>query len=169
MSGGLATVLAAYQQILAFPLDYPDYVPSLIPIFVGLVVLELYFGRYTDEHLGWNSAVSNATLIITTGLTLIVELGLLHPLTSVRAVVAYGVLGLGTLILLLNFFHRWPAELAFNLSSSRLSYTLVYITIAIVYAGMSPTAPTVIAGTSVLVTVFVVFSGIRRVEQRVIA
>lgn len=166
---GLQDVVAAYRQILSFPLDYPEFIPSLIPIFVGLVVLELYFGRYEDEHLGWNSAVSNATLIITTGLTLIFKLDLLHPLSGPRATVAYGVLALGTAILLLNFYHRWPAELAFSLSSSRLSYTVVYITIAVVYTGMPPTSSTVLAAAGVLATFFTVFSGVRQLEHSVSA
>ncbi len=157
-------IVDQYVQILTFPAAYPEFLPSIIPIFVGLVVLELYFDRYENETLGWNSAVSNATLIITTGLTLIVQHGILHPLSGSRAVVAYSVLAVGTLILLLNFYHRWPAELAFNVSSAFISYTIVYITIAVVYAGIPVSGHTLLAAGIVLVTVHVLFTSINHIR-----
>lgn len=155
-------IVNQYLQMLTFPASHPEFLPSIIPIVVGLVVLQFYFARYDDETLGWNSAVSNATLIITTGLTLIVQLDLLHPFSSSRAVVAYGVLVLGTIILLLNFYHRWPAELAFNLSSAVITYTVVYITIAVVYADIVVSWRTVIAAGSLLATFYVLFTGMKR-------
>lgn len=165
---GTQAVLEKYLQILEFPSTHPDFIPSLIPIFVGLVVLELYFGRYKYEHLGWNSAVSNSTLLITTGLSLIFKLNLMPHTPKSQTIVAWGILGVGTIIMLLNFYHVWPEELAFNVSSSFFSYTMVYITIAVVYTGMEPASTTFVAAGGVLLTFFLLFTGIKHMENTVI-
>lgn len=158
-------VVDSYVQILQFPINNPEFIPSLIPLFIGLVVLELYFGRYTDEHLGWNSAVSNATLILTTGLTLLYELHSLNISSGPRFIVAYSILFLGLTILVLNFYHLWPAELAYNLSSASLTHTLVYITIAVVYEGLMPNMNTFLAVIGVFLTFFFAFMVLRHVEN----
>ncbi|MCJ7429449.1 MAG: hypothetical protein MUP66_03600, partial [Candidatus Nanohaloarchaeota archaeon QJJ-5] len=63
----LVTIVVRMLDIVFFPFEYPDLLPSLTPIIVGMLVLELYFGRYTHEELGWNTAVGNATMLVTTG------------------------------------------------------------------------------------------------------
>lgn len=158
-----------YWQILSFPVDNPAFVPSLIPIFVGLTVMELYFGRYKDEHLGWNSAVSNATLLITTALTLLYETGVMATHINPQYVVAYGILVIGTGILVLNFYHLWPAELAFNLSSSFAAYTTAYIAIAIVYGHIPVNGWTLVAATAVMATFYLLFATLQHVEDTAVS
>lgn len=161
-------VVARYIEILQFPANNPEYIPSLIPLFVGLVVLEVYFGRYEYENLGWNSAVSNSTLLLTTGLTLIYRLNLLEISQRPQFIVAYGILALGGVILLLNFYHLWPEFIAFNVSSSFVTYTSVYLAIAIVYEGMPLGYNTVAAAGGVLLTLFIVFRVLKAMENTVI-
>ncbi len=156
-------VMERFTAILAFPVENPEFIPTLIPIFLGLVVIELYFGRYAFEDLGWNSAVSNSVLLITTALSLILQLDLISiPPSGPRAVVAYGVLALGLVILLLNFYHVWPAEIAFNVSSGFTAYTTVYITIAAVYEGLPVGRNTVAAGVMVFALFYVTFKLVKR-------
>lgn len=164
-----ALAVDRYLAILAFPATNPDFIPTLTPILLGLLVIELYFGKYTFEELGWNSAVSNSVLLITTGLTLILRLNLLGlPPAGARAAVAYGVLGLGFVILLLNFYHVWPAEIAFNVSSGFVAYTLVYIAIAAVHEGMPVDDATLTAGALVFGTFYVFFKALKRLPRTVV-
>ncbi|MDY6769585.1 MAG: hypothetical protein SVU88_01295 [Candidatus Nanohaloarchaea archaeon] len=163
-----ATVLARFQALLLFPAEHPDFLPSLIPIFLGLVVIELYFGRYEREPLGWNSAVSNAVLLIATALTLIIRLNLLQAASGPRYIVAYSILVLGTVILLLNFYHVWPASIAFSVSSGFVVYTLVYIAIAWVYEELPLDADTTAAAVLVFTGFWVFFTALQHLERSVV-
>jgi len=91
------------------------------------------FGRYKREELGWNTAVGNATMLVTTALTLIYQLELYLAPTSNEALVALFILGFGGLMLTLNFYHVWPKIVAFNISSAFTVYALVYVTMALTY------------------------------------
>lgn len=149
--------------LLLFPAQHTALIPSLLPIFLGLAIIELYFGRYQFEELGWNSAVSNSVLLIATGVTLIMRLNLLDlPPTGARAVAAYGILGLGLVILLLNFYHVWPAEVAFNVSSGFTAYTTVYIVLAAVHQELPLDGNTAAAGLAVFALFYVVFKLVKR-------
>jgi len=157
-------VLEQFIKIITFPLNNPSLIPSLIPVLVGLVVLELYFGRYTREELGWNTAVGNATMLVTTSLTLIYEEGLLYDVRSSGGVVAFTILGVGLFILTLNFYHIWPARLAFNVSSAFIVYVLVYITIALTYGDILIDTNTIFASALVFIALFWVFTIIQFIE-----
>jgi len=127
------TIIERFMEILLFPYSHQDLLPSLIPVIVGLFVLEFYFGRYKREELGWNTAVGNATMLVTTALTLIYQLELYLAPTSNEALVALFILGFGGLMLTLNFYHVWPKIVAFNISSAFTVYALVYVTMALTY------------------------------------
>lgn len=162
----LELTLQRLHSLVFFPYNQPDFLPSLIPIFLGLVVIELYFGKYEFERLGWNSAVSNAALLLATALTLITRLNLIGAPSGPRYVVAYGVLGLGLLILLLNFYHVWPAGIAFSVSSGFVVYTLVYISIASVYERLPLDSNTVAASALLFAAFYVFFTGLKKIETK---
>lgn len=157
-------VLERFIEIITFPLNNPSLIPSLIPVLVGLLVLELYFGRYTREELGWNTAVGNATMLVTTSLTLIYEEGLLYDIRSSGGIVAFTILGVGLLILMLNFYHIWPKRLAFNISSAFVVYVLVYLTMALTYGDILIDANTLAAGALVFFSLFWSFKIIQSIE-----
>lgn len=161
-----AAVFEAYRQFLLFPLNNPDFLPSLMPLLIGLFVIEVYFARWHDEELGWNSAVSNSTLIITTALTLIYRLNITPRPSTPRAAVAYGILLLGLLYLVLNFYHLWPARVAFNVSSSFMVYTLVYLAIVVVQAGIPLTEATFMGAVLAFLTIYVFFKAVKNVHRR---
>lgn len=158
-------VLQRFLSLVLFPYTHPEFLPSLIPIFLGLIVIELYFGRYQFERLGWNSAVSNAVLLIATALTLILELNLTSAPSGPRYLVAYGILGLGATILTLNFYHVWPARIAFSVSSGFVAYTLVYLAIAWVYEELPLDINTLSAAILLFISFYVFFEGLQRMER----
>lgn len=160
-----AVVFDAYIQFLGFPLNNPDFLPTVLPLLIGLFVIEVYFARWDDEELGWNSAVSNSTLIITTALTLIYRLNIAPDPTGSRTVVAYGILLLGLGYLVLNFYHLWPARVAFNVSSSFPVYTLVYLAIVVVHAGIPLTEATLTGAVLAFLTIYVFFKTVKKIHR----
>lgn len=161
----LETVLQRFYDLVFFPAAHPQFIPSLIPIFLGLVVIEIYFGKYEAEQLGWNSAVSNAVLLLATALTLIARLNLIGVPSGPRYIVAYGIFVLGAVILLLNFYHVWPASIAFSVSSGFVVYTLVYIAIAAVYEQLPLDINTAAAAVLVFLAFYLFFTTLKHMER----
>lgn len=158
-------ILQHYVTLLAVPVTHQELLPSLLPLFIGLVTIEFYFARHPFEQLGWNSAVSNSVLLIATGASLLFELNLFTPTDPARAVAAYGIILGGLIILLLNFYHVWPPEIAFNLSSALTTYTLAYLAIAIAYTGTSLTTNSLIAATALFCTVWAGLSTVKHLHR----
>ena len=126
-------VMSGIKQIFLAPINQPDMVPTLVPIILGGIVLELYFGKYEDEDLGWNSSVSNSVIWISTGITLYLTADINDPLEQA---VTFFLLGIGVLTGYLNFFHKWSSSVAFLASSSGMVYSLAYVSVVIIKSGM---------------------------------
>ena len=123
------------QRLLAFvrtPLDNPEILPNVLPLILGAVVMELYFGKHKKESLGWNTATGNAILWISTGLSLYFTPGL----GQLELYAVYGLLSTGLFVLYMDFFHKWPSTVAFVISSSAIVYTLAYTLVIIIRTGM---------------------------------
>lgn len=160
-------VLERFLAILLFPQQHPDLIPSLLPVVVGMFVLEFYFGRYKQEELGWNTAVGNATMLVTTALTLIYQLKLhLRPTTG-EALVAFSIFLVGGIVLTLNFYHLWPKMIAFNISSAFTVYALVYLTMALTYSSIPIDTDTLAAATLFFFALAMFFKTIKSMQDTV--
>lgn len=120
------------MEFILAPMRYPEILPTVIPIIVGAVVIELYFGKHTDEELGWNTSVGNAIVWVTTGLVMY----LTTDLGTQETYATFGLISLGLGVAYLNFFHKWSSTIAFLASSSGVVYTLTYIFVVLVKTDM---------------------------------
>jgi hypothetical protein len=167
-----------YFTIVLFPANNPEFIPSVVPLIAGLIVVAFYYGRYRDEELGWGAAVSNTLIMATTGIVLLYEiapdavtwqylqenlLAILGFLTGAgleasgaqpRFMVAFGIILLSLVIVTLNYYHLWPKHLAFFISSGFTVYTLTYLTIAIVYEQIPLDRSTAFAGITIIFSSF---------------
>jgi hypothetical protein len=103
-------------------------------------------------------------MLVTTALTLIHDLELYTGLGSNQSIVSYAILGLGLLILLLNFHHLWPKVVAFRLSSATPVYILVYLTMALTYGNIPIDRNTVAASITFTVSLTIVFWSLQQLE-----
>lgn len=126
---GEATLWSRFFEIVMAPANYPDLIPSVLPIIVGAFVIELYFGKHKTEVLGWNTSVGNAVIWISTALNMILTE---QADTSLEKWVVFFILGLGILLAYLDFFHKWSSTVAFRASSADVIYPLAYVTVVIV-------------------------------------
>ncbi len=172
------TILQRYQLMLFFPVHNPDYLPSVLPLLGGLLIVSFYYGRYRYEELGWGAAVSNAFILAATGMVLLYELPptgfdwqtLNHQLESVilletgslafsgadqRFVVAFTIIAVGMVLATINFFHLMPKTIAFFISSGFVVYTTTYITIAWIYTELPLDQGTMIAAIGVMITLYI--------------
>jgi len=126
-------VILGVEQIFLAPVNTPEMIPTLLPLILGGIVLELYFGKHKNESLGWNSSVSNSVIWISTGLTLLLTSNITGP---IEKTVTYFLIGVGLLTGYLNFFHKWNSTVAFLASSSGMVYSLAYVATVIIKSGM---------------------------------
>jgi hypothetical protein len=123
-----ATVENYFREIALTPLNHTELLPTLLPLILGAIVIELYFGKHTQEELGWNTAVGNAIIWITTGITLLMT----TPLSPGERTATYALIGAGGFVAYMDFFHEWSSQLAFRISSSAIVYTLAYVLVVMV-------------------------------------
>ena len=143
------------------PVNNPEILPNVLPLVLGLVVMELYFGKHKKESLGWNTAVGNSILWISTG----VSLYMTSTLGQIQLYLVYGLIGLGVFVAYMDFFHKWPSTVAFVISSSAIIYTVAYMLVIVVKTGLPMNMITYQASAIFFVAVNVLFNFIQGLEN----
>ncbi|MFB6192712.1 MAG: hypothetical protein ABEK00_00500 [Candidatus Nanohaloarchaea archaeon] len=160
ITGG-ATILYALEKFIYTPVRRPELLPSLLPIILGALVIEMYFGKFTEEELGWNTSVGNAVIWVTTGANLLIN----SAVGGMERKAAYFLIGVGSLVGYMDFYHKWPDTVAFLISSSGIVYTLAYITVIFVKTDLTINSQTLKAAVLFFVAVQVGFKILQGFEK----
>jgi len=127
-------------EIIIQPGKHTEMVWILAPLAATLILMELYFSRYEDEELGWNTAFGNSLVLIFVSASLIKNMflqGLLSTnLDPVKLGTVIAVLLVGFILTVLDYFHATPEKIAFGLSSRLPINFLAYSAILIVYGSL---------------------------------
>ncbi len=159
ITGGITTRQVLEELVLA-PLKHPELLPSLTPIILGAIIIELYFGRYSQEQLGWNTSVGNSIIWIATGVNLLIN----SSLEPVERNAAFFLIAVGGLVGYMDFFHKWSSTVAFMVSSAGIVYSLAYITVVLVKTGIPINNTSIKASLIFLVAVNIVFKVMQMFE-----
>ncbi len=135
------------RELLAAPFKYGYIVPNILPIVAGLLVMEFYFGKHKHESLGWNTAVGNSLIWAATGLSLIY---INESLTATEYWLTLGLVAAGGTILYMDFYHLWPRNIAFRISSSSTVYLIAYVTVVLIESPL-PVNQSTLTGSAVFV------------------
>jgi len=136
------TVMDRFIELVTAPYTHPELLWITIPLVAALVIMDIYFGRYKKEELGWNTAVGNslALIFVTMDLTRKIFTGLAEPSVAnllsqnFKGLAVVIVLSLGSLWLFVaDFFHVLPKKLAFFISSSLPTTIFAYMAIILIY------------------------------------
>jgi Zn-dependent protease with chaperone function len=127
-------------EILFVPYIYKEALWTIAPLVFALVMVQMYFGKYKTELLGWNTAFSNnISLIWVTAIILryLSEVQGLYNSWNNPDLRGYLILALAlgvfTIILsILTFNHLIPKKLDFILSSSLPTNVIAYFVLVIV-------------------------------------
>ncbi len=171
----LPTLWERFTALVSAPFKNPEMLWIALPLLAALLLMELYFGRYRKEELGWNTAVGNSLILVFVSLDLlrqiygsvsinaIAEVFALHPSKTILSV-AVGLSGL--LILYYDFFHLLPRRFAFTISSYLGVNLLAYLSAAVVYADLRIDWYTLFAAILLFLFAAVFFAVVHKIEPK---
>lgn len=130
------TVYDRFLVILKAPAAFPDMIWILTPLILTLLLMELYFGRYIEEELGWNTAFGNSLVLIFVSIDLIRTLYYQNNnniVIDLEFAIVLAVILEGLLLTLIDYFHLLPKKVAFDISSKFPTNFIAYIAVILVY------------------------------------
>lgn len=146
-------------HILGQPLTNENLLWILIPLFLTLILMELYFGRYKTEKLGWNTAFGNSLILIFVSANLINHLINNNLLVDpVKAGVVYILLLIGFILTIFDYFHALPEKFAFIISSKFPISFIAFLAILFVYIDIPLDYLTLIAFIGIFITAYLIIS-----------
>lgn len=126
-------------EILLVPYYYNEVIWVIAPLLFVLIMIQMYFGRYKTEQLGWNTAFGNTVSLMWVTVIMFKFLhdnhgGLGLAWFTVRGdVIIITAMGLLTFTLaILDFYHVLPKRLAFLISSTLPLNGMAFLTVLIV-------------------------------------
>ena len=162
----LGVVLPRFVDMVFVPLQKRETLEILIPLFVTLFLVQMYFGRNKDESIGWNTAYANCIvlLFVTAHLgTYVYEqfgLGGLDVFGTTAfykssLVLAMGVVALG--LMFIDYFHSINERLSFLLSSSIFLTVFSFVSVVLIYSDIAFDKNTLITSAVILLFVSLFF------------
>jgi hypothetical protein len=155
------TLVEILKSFVLTPIEQPEILPTVLPLILGAIVIELYFGKHEREDLGWNTAVGNAIIWVTTGVTLLMTT---PGLNQGERIAAYILMGLGVFVGYMDFYHKWRDQIAFLVSSSGIVYTLAYIGVILIKTSTPINTTTLKASAIFFLSTMAVFKIIQSME-----
>jgi ascorbate-specific PTS system EIIC-type component UlaA len=156
----IPTLVDRIAVLIAAPFQHSEMIYIVTPMLITLFLMEFYFGRYTNEELGWNTAVGNAMVLVFVSVDLLKTVypdmapsGLLskvmfnlshfssHTGDAISTLITVAIGAFGALLLITDFFHWLPKKLAFFISGGLLINITSYLGIVIVYSNQSGINP----------------------------
>ncbi len=121
-------VFPRLEEIVYTPLTNPEILWTILPLLGIAFFIELYFGRYKTEELGWNTAFGNTISLLWVTTALFRFMYEMHGTAvfsgwnftgNTTPMILIYVLGLWSLLLAIsNFFHILPKQVSFFFSST---------------------------------------------------
>ena len=148
-----------FAELLQAPFSHPDMIWMTLPLLVSTLFLQVYFGRYKKENVGWNTALSNSLVLFFVGVDsirfLIVNFGIngLFGNVLLKTLVVVFIVLYGLLLAVFEFLHKIPSRIAFIISSPAAVNILAYLNLAIIYSDIPLDFVTVLAS-SLIFTIF---------------
>jgi len=158
-------ILVRTIQIILVPSYNPDVIWSIAPLFFGLIMMQMYFGKYKTEQLGWNTAYGNSVSLVWACFVLFRYMYVTYGFEKAwntaglrgQFYLIVGIAFLTFLLIVFNYRHSLPKQLAFFLSNSIPTTVLAYLGIVIVMGRIPVDLVTAISGFIILIVLEIVF------------
>ena len=127
-------VFRSMGELFLAPYQNTSLLWQIIPIISLLIILEIYFGFYKQEDLGWNTALGNGISIFWIAMSLFQHI--FSPETDffLEGFLVALVVGLYSLfVIFISFKHNLSPKLTFRISSPEITFYLGIIGILFVH------------------------------------
>jgi len=148
-----SSIVERFVEIVYAPFNHPEMLWIATPLILMLFLTEIYFSRYKLEELGWNSAYGNSLVLLFVSVDLFRYLynnNLLDTIT-IKTALAITVALMAAFLILINFIHLLPEDMAYGLSSKLPMNFIAYMAIIFVYSPILPDLAAIIASLIFLV------------------
>lgn len=169
----LGIVLARLIEIVSFPFSNPEIIWAILPLFLTLILMEFYFGRYSGEEMGFATAAANGTILLFTAFNLLRHIYTNNILTIFNGIIdpvktwlIFAIAMIGIVVAILDFYHLLPKRIAFAISSILPVYVLAFVVSVIVYSSIPVDLVTLFAGVAIFVCLGLVFMIIHIFEPK---
>lgn len=163
-------------ELLSAPSANPEMIWIITPLIVTLVLMTFYFGRYSREELGWNTAVGNSIVLLFVAIDL---LRYVFNLTTPGSIINYELHPISTIICLIviaeaitlmftSFFKALPKSVTFFLCSPLPVNLQAYLAITIVYTSITLDWYTLLAAIFLFIILYFVIKLLQFGERELI-
>jgi predicted neutral ceramidase superfamily lipid hydrolase len=122
-----------FIEFLYAPFIYPDMFWIILPLFLSIGLMELYFKKYSREGIGHHKSLENTIFLVFICFNLVYFIST-HESTNFKKIFV-GIYVLFCLIIaFMDFMHKLPTKLIFKRSSKSVVAFISYIVIILTYS-----------------------------------
>lgn len=159
--------------LVGAPLADPHLLWAATPLLIATLFMTLYFGKYSKEELGWNTAFGNTMVFLFVSLDIVQRMYFSQGTGSWEAIssdpfyfpIAFGLMGAAGALMLITYYHLLPKKVAFFLFSAPPVNVSVYVLMTVIYSNVAADFVTLAAGFLLFVIIFIVLRGIQCLEH----
>ncbi len=161
----LTTFWQHFLTLLTAPSTHPAMFWIILPLIIIIILMTVYFAKYKDEELGWNTALGNSLVLIFVSVDLFRTI--LTDGKSTGALILASILMLeGIILLFVNFTHILPKKIAYFLSAPLSINLTAYVFITIIYTQAPVNIHTILAAILLFAILFGFFLGMGYISKR---
>ena len=169
----IPTVWERITELISAPAVNPQMMWIISPLILTLILMTFYFGRYTKEELGWNTAIGNSIVLLFVAIDL---LRYVHNLSTPGSIVNYELHPISTIICLIvlaeavtlmftSFFKALPKSITFFLCAPLPVNLQAYLAVVIVYTNITLDEFTLFAAIVMFVLLYVLIKLLQVFER----
>jgi len=172
----IPTVWDRLVELLSAPAVNPQMIWIIAPLIVTLLLMTFYFGKWTREEIGWNTAIGNSIVLLFVSIDLlryVFNLSIpgsiinyeLHPISTVICII---VAVEAITLMLTSFFKALPKSVTFFLCSPLPVNLQAYLAIVVVYTSITLDWFTLLAVIVLFVVLYFIVKLLQVVERSLI-
>lgn len=131
----LYDIINTYLEFLYAPIIHFKILWILLPTIWAILLMELYFDRYSREGIGHHKSLENTIFLLFISANLL-SVALQHPIIMPKLYLSIIFIAFSVAIGLMDFFHKLPTTLLFKGSSKFMIALLAYVSIVLVYSNL---------------------------------
>jgi hypothetical protein len=154
-----------FLELLTAPAYITQMIWIVLPLLLIIVLMTIYFAKYKDEELGWNTALGNSFILIFVSIDLFRTI--FSDGRSIGAIIIASLLLLeGIVLLFVNFNHFLPKKIGYFLSSPLPINLTAYVAITVIYSKVAVDIFTIVAALVLFAILIVFFLGFGFISKK---